>query len=70
MATEAEMKNIAVKAIEDDNFAAALKADPQKAAASMDITLTPDQVKAVKGGIAAVEAAEGVRLTGFFIVSG
>jgi len=69
MATKAEMKNIAVKAIQDDNFAAALKADPEKAATSIDITLTPEQVEVVKTGIAAVESAKSVG-TGFFIVSG
>ena len=44
MAAEAEMKKMALKAIEDDDFRAALKADRVKAAASMGITFTPEQL--------------------------
>jgi hypothetical protein len=69
MANQAEMKKMAIKAIEDDNFVAALKADPQKAAASIGITLEPDEVKAVKEGIAAVESTEW-NLKGFIIYTG
>lgn len=60
MATVAEMKKIAVKAIEDDAFQADLGADPAKAAASMGITFSPEQLEQVKKSKAEAEAA-GVR---------
>lgn len=60
MATEAEWKKIAVKAIEDDEFRAAFVADPAKAASSLDITITPEEVAAIEEKKAQAEAA-GIR---------
>jgi hypothetical protein len=57
MATEAEMKKMALKAIEDDDFRAAIKADPVKAAASMDITFTPEQLNEMEKAKKVVEEA-------------
>ena len=48
MATEAELKKVGVKAIEDDAFRGAFHADPAKAAATMGITLTPEQLDDIK----------------------
>jgi hypothetical protein len=48
MATEAELKKIGIKVIEDDAFHDAFKADPAKAAATMGITFTPEQLDEVK----------------------
>ena len=57
MATEAEMKKIAIKAIEDDAFRNALRADPVKAAATMGITFTPEQLDEIKKRKAVLEEA-------------
>ena len=57
MATKEEMKKIAIKAIEDDSFRAALHADPAKAAASMSITFTPQELAEMKETRAKAEAA-------------
>ena len=48
-----EIKKIALKAIEDDEFLAALEADPEKAAASLGITLTEEQLLKIKTGLRA-----------------
>ena len=48
MATEAELKKIGIKVIEDDTFHDAFKADPAKAAATLGITFTPEQLDEVK----------------------
>ncbi len=48
MASDDEMKKIAIKAIEDDNFRAVFEKDPEEAAKSMGITLTPEQISALK----------------------
>ncbi len=48
MATEAELKKIGIKVIEDDAFHDAFKADPVKAAATLGITFTPEQLDEVK----------------------
>ena len=48
MANHEELKKIAIKCIEDDNFRAALEADPAKAAASIGIELTAEQAATVK----------------------
>jgi len=48
MATEAELKKVGVKAIEDDAFRGAFHADPAKAAATMGITFTPEQLGDIK----------------------
>ena len=42
------MRKIALKAIEDDDFRAALKVDPVKAVASMGITFTPEQLSEIE----------------------
>ena len=60
MATKEEMKRIAIKAIEDDSFRAAMRADPAKAAASMGIEFTPEQLAEMKEIKAKAEAA-GIR---------
>ena len=57
MATKEEMKKIAIKAIEDDSFRMDLRADPAKAAASMDITFTPEELAEIKETRAKAEAA-------------
>ena len=57
MATEAEMKKMALKAIEDDAFRAALRADPVKTAASMGITFTPEQLNEMEKAKKVVEEA-------------
>jgi hypothetical protein len=57
MATTEEMKKIAIRAIEDDPFRAALRADPAKAAASMGIEFTPEQLTEIKELRAKAEAA-------------
>ena len=57
MATKEEMRKIAIRAIEDDSFRAALRADPAKAAASMGIEFTPEQPAEIKGLKAKAEAA-------------
>jgi hypothetical protein len=48
MATEAELKKIGIKAIEDDTFRDALKVDPVRAAATLGITFTPEQLAELK----------------------
>lgn len=48
MATEAELKKVGIKAIEDDAFRATFHADPAKAAATMGITFTPEQLDEIK----------------------
>ena len=58
MASEAELKKIAVKMIEDDSFRASFEADPGKAASSLGITLTEEQAGNIKKGTA---EAVGVR---------
>ncbi len=44
MATEAELKKVGIKVIEDDAFRGAFQADPAKAAATLGITFTPEQL--------------------------
>ncbi|MFQ6015436.1 MAG: Os1348 family NHLP clan protein [Anaerolineae bacterium] len=68
MATEAEWKKIAVKAVEDDDFRAAFGADPAEAAASLGITLTPEELGAIEKAKAEAEAA-GIREAKGVIVS-
>jgi len=58
MATEAELKKIAVKMIEDDSFRASFEANPETAASSLGISLTEEQAENVKKGTA---EAVGVR---------
>ena len=48
MATEAEFKKIGIKIIEDDAFRDAFQTDPAKAAATMDITFTQEQLDEIK----------------------
>ncbi len=48
MATEAELKKIGIKAIEDDAFRKAFQADPAKAAATLGITFTAEQLDEMK----------------------
>ena len=48
MATEAELKKIGIKAIEDNAFRNAFQADPAKAAATLGITFTPEQLAEMK----------------------
>jgi len=48
MATEAELKKVGIKAIEDDAFRSAFHADPAKAAATLGITFTPEQLDEIK----------------------
>ena len=60
MATKEEMKRIAINAIEDDSFREAMRADPAKAAASMSIEFTPEQLAEMKEIKAKAEAA-GIR---------
>lgn len=57
MATEAEMKKIAVKMIEEDDFRTAFEADPEKAAASLGITFAAEQLEEIKKSKAAAEVA-------------
>jgi hypothetical protein len=57
MATKGEMKKIAIRAIEDDSFRADLRADPAKAAASMGIKFTPEELAEMKEVRAKAEAA-------------
>jgi hypothetical protein len=58
MATEAELKKIAVKMIEDDSFRASFEANPNAAASSLGISLTEEQAGKIKKGTA---EAVGVR---------
>jgi len=58
MATEAELKKIAVKMIEDDSFRVTFEANPEEAASSLGISLTPEQVGKIKKSTA---EAVGVR---------
>ncbi len=48
MATEAELKKIGIKIIEDDTFRGVFQTDPAKAAAAMGITLTEEQLGEIK----------------------
>ena len=48
MATDAELKKVGIKAIEDDAFRAAFHADPAGAADTMEITFTPEQLDEIK----------------------
>jgi len=57
MASDAEVKKLGVKAIEDEKFGAALIANPQEAAASIGIKLTAEQVAKIKAKKAQAEAA-------------
>jgi hypothetical protein len=57
MATIEEMKKIAIRAVEDDSFRTDLRADPAKAAASMGITFTPEELAEIKELRAKAEAA-------------
>jgi len=57
MATKEEMKKIAIKAIEDDSFRTDLRADPAKAAASMGVTFSSEELAEIKEMKAKAEAA-------------
>ena len=57
MATKEDMKKIAIRAIEDDSFRAALRADPGKAAASIGIKFTPQELAEMKEVKVKAEAA-------------
>jgi hypothetical protein len=57
MATEAELKKIGIKAIEDDVFRRDFQADPAKAAATLGITFTPEQLAEMKKRNAVLEKA-------------
>jgi len=57
MATEAELKKIGIKIIEDDTFRGAFQADPEKAAATMGVTLTPEQLDEIKKRAEVLEKA-------------
>jgi hypothetical protein len=48
MATEAELKKIGIKTIEDDAFRDAFQTDPAKAAATMGITFTLEQLDEIR----------------------
>jgi putative modified peptide len=48
MASETELKTLGVKLVEDDAFRAAFEADPVKAAASIGVMLSADQVAMIK----------------------
>ena len=48
MATEAELKKLGIKAIEDDTFRKDFKADPVKAAATLGISFTQEQLDEIK----------------------
>lgn len=48
MATDAELKKVGIKVIEDDEFRGAFQVDPAKAAATMEITFTPEQLEEIK----------------------
>jgi hypothetical protein len=67
MATKEETKKIALKAIEDDAFRAELEKDPAKAASSIGITLTADEVEALKKQAASAGSA-GSRESKSFII--
>ena len=73
MATTEEIKKIAIKAVQDDSFREAMRADPVKAAASMGIEFTPEQLAEMKELKAKAEAA-GIReskvLTPTFLIWG
>ena len=60
MDTKEQREKIAIRAIEDDAFRAALRDDPAKAAASMGIEFTPEQLAEMKEIKAKAEAA-GIR---------
>ena len=66
MATEAELKKVGVKAIEDDAFRGAFHADPAKAAATMGITFTPEQLGEIKKRGEVLEKAGLRESKGFF----
>ena len=57
MATKEEIKKVAIKAIEDDSFRESMRADPAKAAASMGIKFTPEQLAEMEEIKAKAEAA-------------
>ena len=57
MANDAEMKKLAVKAIEDEKFGAELLDNPEKAASSIGITLTAEQIAKIKEKKSQAEAA-------------
>ena len=57
MATKEETKKIALKAIEDDAFAAALAKDPAQAASSIGISLNADDVESLKRQAASAQNA-------------
>ena len=48
MATDAELKKVGIRVIEDDEFRGAFQEDPAKAAATMEITFTPEQLDEIK----------------------
>jgi hypothetical protein len=48
MANEAELKKIAIKSIEDDAFRKAFQVDPAKAADTLGITFTAEQLDEIK----------------------
>ena len=70
MATIAELKKLAGKAIEDEEFRAAFDADPGKAAASIGITLTPEQLAEIKKNREAARLVETRESKGYVVVSG
>ncbi|MBH1939951.1 hypothetical protein I5677_03455 [Mobilitalea sibirica] len=57
MATKEETKKIALKAIEDDAFRAELEKDPAKAASSIGITLSAEDVEAIKNQVESAKSA-------------
>ncbi len=48
MASKEELKQIALKSVEDDDFREQLEKDPSSAAASIGITLTDEQAADIK----------------------
>ncbi len=67
MATKEETKKIALKAIEDEAFSIELAKDPAKAASSIGITLSPEDVESLKNQSASAKNA-GTRESKSFII--
>lgn len=55
MASKEELKQIAMKCVEDESFREQMDKDPASAAASMGITLTAEQVADIKAHAAKAE---------------
>lgn len=57
MASNEDLKKIAIKCMEDDNFRIALEENPIETAAAIGITLSPEEAKNIQVSVSKAEEA-------------